>query len=111
MTRRAHAMSRFDLRPGWCIVNDLAVAARAAQRDAGVRQVLFVDLDVHQARAVCPNPHPHPNPYPNPTPEPYPRPDPDRFSSSPLSLSAYVSGRGALHSSRQCSCSRYTLTA
>ncbi len=34
--------------PGWCIFNDLAVAARAAQRDAGVGQVLFVDLDTHQ---------------------------------------------------------------
>jgi acetoin utilization deacetylase AcuC-like enzyme len=32
---------------GWCIFNDQAVAARAAQRDAGVGQVLFVDLDVH----------------------------------------------------------------
>jgi hypothetical protein len=34
--------------PGWCIFNDQAVAARAAQRDAGVERVLFVDLDVHQ---------------------------------------------------------------
>ncbi|KAL4428051.1 hypothetical protein ABPG75_002140 [Micractinium tetrahymenae] len=33
---------------GWCIFNDQAVAARAAQRDAGIGQVLFVDLDVHQ---------------------------------------------------------------
>jgi acetoin utilization deacetylase AcuC-like enzyme len=33
---------------GWCIFNDLAVAARAAQRDAGVQQVLMLDLDVHQ---------------------------------------------------------------
>jgi acetoin utilization deacetylase AcuC-like enzyme len=32
---------------GWCIFNDLAVAARAAQRDAGVGRVLFIDLDVH----------------------------------------------------------------
>jgi acetoin utilization deacetylase AcuC-like enzyme len=32
---------------GWCIFNDLAVAARAAQRDAGVERVLFIDLDVH----------------------------------------------------------------
>jgi acetoin utilization deacetylase AcuC-like enzyme len=35
---------------GWCIFNDLAVAARAAQRDAGVTRVLLLDLDVHQ---VC----------------------------------------------------------
>jgi acetoin utilization deacetylase AcuC-like enzyme len=34
--------------PGWCIFNDQAVAARAAQRDAGITRVLFVDLDVHQ---------------------------------------------------------------
>lgn len=33
---------------GWCIFNDLAVAARAAQRDAGVGKVLLLDLDVHQ---------------------------------------------------------------
>jgi acetoin utilization deacetylase AcuC-like enzyme len=34
---------------GWCIFNDLAVAGKAAQRDAGVGQVLMMDLDVHQA--------------------------------------------------------------
>lgn len=40
--------------PGWCIFNDQAVAARAAQRDAGIGQVLFVDLDVHQVgRRAC----------------------------------------------------------
>lgn len=33
---------------GWCIFNDQAVAARAAQRDMGVEHVLFIDLDVHQ---------------------------------------------------------------
>jgi acetoin utilization deacetylase AcuC-like enzyme len=33
---------------GWCIFNDLAVAAKAAQRDTGLGQVLMVDLDVHQ---------------------------------------------------------------
>ena len=33
---------------GWCIFNDCAVAARAAQRDAGVDRVLILDLDVHQ---------------------------------------------------------------
>ncbi|CAL8468568.1 g8108 [Coccomyxa elongata] len=43
-THHAHA----DHGSGWCIFNDLAVAARAAQRDAGVKKVLFVDLDVHQ---------------------------------------------------------------
>lgn len=35
-------------RAGWCIFNDLAVGARAAQRDAAVGQVLMLDLDVHQ---------------------------------------------------------------
>lgn len=39
--------------PGWCIFHDQAVAARAAQRDAGIGQVLFVDLDVHQVGGVC----------------------------------------------------------
>ena len=33
---------------GWCIFNDQAVAARSVQRDVGVGQVLFLDLDVHQ---------------------------------------------------------------
>lgn len=33
---------------GWCTFNDQAVASRSVQRDVGVGQVLFVDLDVHQ---------------------------------------------------------------
>lgn len=33
---------------GWCILNDQAISARALQRDAGVRRVAFIDLDVHQ---------------------------------------------------------------
>jgi hypothetical protein len=37
-----------DLPAGWCIFNDLAVAGKAAQRDAGISQVLMIDLDVHQ---------------------------------------------------------------
>ncbi len=41
-------MSGMDGATGWCIFNDLAVAARAAQRDAAVEKVFFVDLDVHQ---------------------------------------------------------------
>eukprot|EP00873_Tetraselmis_striata_P022771 jgi/Tetstr1/443035/TSEL_031095.t1 len=32
---------------GWCIFNDQAVAARLVQRDLGVSQILFIDLDVH----------------------------------------------------------------
>lgn len=44
-THHAH----FDRGSGWCVFNDLAIAARAAQRDIGaVRKVLFADLDVHQ---------------------------------------------------------------
>jgi acetoin utilization deacetylase AcuC-like enzyme len=34
------------------VFNDQAVAARAAQRDCGVERILFVDLDVHQARLI-----------------------------------------------------------
>lgn len=33
---------------GFCVFNDLAVCARVAQRDHGIRRVLIVDLDVHQ---------------------------------------------------------------
>eukprot|EP00884_Botryococcus_braunii_P009578 jgi/Botrbrau1/18621/Bobra.0367s0059.2 len=43
-THHAHR----DYGTGWCIFNDLAVAARVAQRQEGVGQILFVDLDVHQ---------------------------------------------------------------
>ncbi len=39
------------MQAGWCIFNDQAVAARSVQRDMGVERILFVDLDVHQARA------------------------------------------------------------
>lgn len=38
----------FTLCAGWCIFNDLAVAARSVQRDTGLERCLFVDLDVHQ---------------------------------------------------------------
>lgn len=41
-----HAFADFG--SGFCIFNDLAVAARWVQREHGVRQVLIVDLDVHQ---------------------------------------------------------------
>ena len=33
---------------GYCVFNDVAVAARVAQRDHGIQRVLVVDLDVHQ---------------------------------------------------------------
>lgn len=41
-----HAFADFG--SGYCIFNDLAVAARVMQRDAGVQRLLIVDLDVHQ---------------------------------------------------------------
>lgn len=37
-----------DYGSGYCIFNDLAVAARIAQRDFGVDQIAILDLDVHQ---------------------------------------------------------------
>lgn len=41
-----HAFSGFGA--GYCIFNDLAVAARLLRREGRVRRVLIVDLDVHQ---------------------------------------------------------------
>jgi acetoin utilization deacetylase AcuC-like enzyme len=41
-----HAFAGFG--SGFCIFNDLAVAARHALDHSGVRQVLIIDLDVHQ---------------------------------------------------------------
>lgn len=41
-----HAHTGFG--SGFCIFNDLAVAARVMQREANVERVLIVDLDVHQ---------------------------------------------------------------
>ncbi|MDF1756018.1 MAG: histone deacetylase [Verrucomicrobiales bacterium] len=38
----------YDFGSGYCIFNDLAVAARVAQRDFGIGSVLILDLDVHQ---------------------------------------------------------------
>ncbi|MDF1656060.1 MAG: histone deacetylase [Verrucomicrobiales bacterium] len=37
-----------DFGSGYCIFNDLAVAAKVAQRDFGIRRVVILDLDVHQ---------------------------------------------------------------
>ena len=37
-----------DHSEGFCVLNDVAVAVRALQRDHSVRRVLLVDLDVHQ---------------------------------------------------------------
>lgn len=41
-----HAFADFG--SGFCILNDLAIAARWAQHALGVRRVLIVDCDVHQ---------------------------------------------------------------
>ncbi|MDF1823806.1 MAG: histone deacetylase [Verrucomicrobiales bacterium] len=37
-----------DFGSGYCIFNDLAVAARIAQRNHGIGRVAIIDLDVHQ---------------------------------------------------------------
>lgn len=42
-----------DRAEGFCYVNDLAVAARVVQRDAGVGRVAIVDLDVHQGNGTA----------------------------------------------------------
>jgi len=38
---------------GYCVFNDVAVAARIAQRDHGIGRVLVVDLDVHQGNGTA----------------------------------------------------------
>ncbi|CAG9467753.1 unnamed protein product [Pedinophyceae sp. YPF-701] len=43
-THHAHR----DRGGGWCVFNDLAVAACALRRDADVDSILFVDCDVHR---------------------------------------------------------------
>ncbi|HBE88804.1 MAG TPA: histone deacetylase, partial [Elusimicrobia bacterium] len=40
--------ARADRGAGFCLVNDLALAARNAQKEYGVKKVMIVDLDVHQ---------------------------------------------------------------
>jgi acetoin utilization deacetylase AcuC-like enzyme len=42
-----------DSGQGYCVFNDVAVAARALQRDGLARRVLFVDLDVHQGNGTA----------------------------------------------------------
>ena len=42
-----------DRAEGFCYINDLAVAARVLQRDAGVGRVAVVDLDVHQGNGTA----------------------------------------------------------
>ena len=38
---------------GYCVFNDVAVAARVAQRDHAISRVLVVDLDVHQGNGTA----------------------------------------------------------
>jgi acetoin utilization deacetylase AcuC-like enzyme len=38
---------------GFCVFNDSAITARVAQRDHGVKQILIVDLDVHQGNGTA----------------------------------------------------------
>jgi acetoin utilization deacetylase AcuC-like enzyme len=38
---------------GYCVFNDVAVAARAAQRDYGISRILVIDLDVHQGNGTA----------------------------------------------------------
>lgn len=42
-----------DRGEGFCVFNDLAVAARVARRDHGVRRIAIVDLDVHQGNGTA----------------------------------------------------------
>lgn len=41
------------MRRGFCVFNDIAVAARAAIVEFGVASVLVVDLDVHQGNGTA----------------------------------------------------------
>ncbi len=42
-----------DRGEGFCVFNDLAVAALSARRDHGIRRVAIVDLDVHQGNGTA----------------------------------------------------------
>jgi acetoin utilization deacetylase AcuC-like enzyme len=42
-----------DRGEGFCVFNDVAVAARAAQRDHGVRRIAIIDCDVHQGNGTA----------------------------------------------------------
>ncbi len=38
---------------GYCVMNDVAISARALHRDGHVRRVLIIDLDVHQGNGTA----------------------------------------------------------
>ena len=42
-----------DSGEGFCVFNDIAVAARLAQREFHVTSVLVIDLDVHQGNGTA----------------------------------------------------------
>ena len=42
-----------DRGEGYCVFNDVAVASRALQRDAGVRRIAIIDCDVHQGNGTA----------------------------------------------------------
>jgi acetoin utilization deacetylase AcuC-like enzyme len=42
-----------DRGEGYCVFNDVAVAARVLQRDGAIRRVLVVDCDVHQGNGTA----------------------------------------------------------
>ena len=42
-----------DRGEGYCVFNDVAVAARVLQRDRGARRIAIVDLDVHQGNGTA----------------------------------------------------------
>ena len=42
-----------DRGEGFCVFNDVAVAARVLQRDGGARRIAIVDLDVHQGNGTA----------------------------------------------------------
>lgn len=42
-----------DRGEGFCVLNDVAIAARAMQREEGVDRVLIVDCDVHQGNGTA----------------------------------------------------------
>jgi acetoin utilization deacetylase AcuC-like enzyme len=42
-----------DRGEGFCVFNDIAVAAQVARRDYGVRRIAVVDLDVHQGNGTA----------------------------------------------------------
>lgn len=46
-----HAFS--DRGEGYCVFNDIAVAARVLRRDGRIRRALIVDLDVHQGNGTA----------------------------------------------------------